>query len=215
MPLSQIPDPTVARLSIYTRCLADLVNKGIEVVSSEDLAESAGVNAAQVRKDLSYLGSFGRRGVGYDTRHLQNRLSQRLGLTEERMVVIVGAGKLGSALLAYRGFRTRGFKPVAAFDIDKKKINTSIDGIKIYDPSRISEIVKKKKADIGIVAVPASHAQEVVDRLVSAGIKSILNFAPVVLKIPPGIVFRQVDLSLELEAISYYLSNLGMGADKI
>lgn len=207
--LRQIPDPTVARLSIYTRCLADLVDKEIDVVSSEELAEFAGVNAAQVRKDLSYLGSLGRRGVGYDTRHLHNRLSQKLGLTRERSIVIVGAGKLGSALLAYRGFRARGFKPVAAFDANKKKVNTFIDGIKIYDPSRIKEVVKKKKADIGIIAVPASQAQEVVDELISAGVRSILNFAPVVLKIPPGIVFRQVDLSLELEAISYYLSNRG------
>lgn len=211
MKRSQIPDPTVGRLSIYTRCLAELANRGIEVVSSEELAESAGVNAAQVRKDLSYLGSFGRRGVGYDTRHLLNRLSQQLGLTEERSVVIVGTGKLGSALLAYRGFRARGFKPVAAFDVDRKKVNTSIDGVKIYDPSRIREVVKKKKVDIGIVAVPASQAQGVVDELVSAGVKSILNFAPIVLKIPPGIVFRQVDLSMELEAISYYLSNTGRG----
>lgn len=205
---AQIPDPTVTRLSIYTRCLAELSDRGIEVISSEDLAERAGVNAAQVRKDLSYVGSFGRRGVGYDTRHLLSRLSQRLGLTKERTVVIVGAGKLGSALLAYRGFRARGFKPVAAFDTDEKKRSISIDGVKIYDPSRIREIVKKKKVDIGIVAVPASQAQEVVDELVAAGVRSILNFAPVVLKIPPDTIFRQVDLSLELEAISYYLSNM-------
>lgn len=209
MPLSQIPDPTVARLSIYNRCLQGLTKKGVAVVSSEQLASCAGVNAAQVRKDLSYLGSFGRRGVGYDTRHLLGQLSRKLGLTKERHIVIVGAGKLGSALLSYRGFRARGFKPVAAFDTDQRKTNTSVDSVRIYDISRLKEVTQKKRVDIGIVAVPASRAQEVVDELVSAGVRSILNFAPVVLKVPDSVVVRQVDLSLELEAISYYLSRAG------
>lgn len=203
---SRVPGPTVSRLSIYARCLESLVKRRIEIVSSEDLAARAGVNAAQVRKDLSYLGSFGRRGVGYDTRHLYNRIAHLLGLTKERVVAIIGVGKLGSALLAYKGFRKKGFKPVATFDTDKAKIGRKFDGIEVYEVSRLKEVVKEKGVEIGVITVPAEHAQAVADELVAAGVKSILNFAPVVLKIPPHVVLRQVDLSLELEAISYYIN---------
>lgn len=202
----EIPDPTVSRLSIYARCLERLIKDKINVVSSDELADCAGVNAAQVRKDLSYLGSFGRRGVGYETHHLLNCVSYSLGLSKERTLVIVGAGKLGSALLGYKGFREKGFKAVAAFDVDKDKIGKTIGGVRVYHMSRLREILRKKNPEIGIIAVPASHAQEVANELVAAGIRSILNFAPMVLKVPPGVVFRQVDLSLELDAISYYLN---------
>jgi len=201
-----IPDPTVSRLSIYARCLERLIKDKINVVSSDELADRAGVNAAQVRKDLSYLGSFGRRGVGYETHHLLDRVSYSLGLSKPRTLVIVGAGKLGSALLAYKGFREKGFKPVAAFDVNKEKIGKTIGSVRVYDISRIKEILKKKSPEIAIIAVPAPYAQEVANELVAAGIRSILNFAPMVLKIPPQVVFRQVDLSLELDAISYYLN---------
>ncbi|MFZ3062976.1 MAG: redox-sensing transcriptional repressor Rex [Actinomycetota bacterium] len=208
-----IPDPTVSRLSIYARCLERLIKDKINVVSSDELADRAGVNAAQVRKDLSYLGSFGRRGVGYETHHLLNRVSYSLGLSKQRTLVIVGSGKLGSALLAYKGFREKGFKPVAAFDVNKEKIGKTIGGVRVYDISRIREILKKKGPEIGIIAVPAPYAQEVANELVAAGIRSILNFAPTILKVPPQVVFRQVDLSLELDAISYYL-NTGVPAEK-
>lgn len=201
-----IPDPTVSRLSIYARCLERLIKDKINVVSSDELADCAGVNAAQVRKDLSYLGSFGRRGVGYETHHLLNRVSYSLGLSKQRTLVIVGAGKLGSALLAYKGFREKGFKPVAAFDVNKEKIGKTIGGVRVYDISRIREILKKKGPEIAIIAVPAPYAQEIANELVAAGIRSILNFAPTVLKVPAQVVFRQVDLSLELDAISYYLN---------
>lgn len=201
-----IPDPTVSRLSIYARCLERLIKDKINVVSSDELADRAGVNAAQVRKDLSYLGSFGRRGVGYETHHLLNRVSYSLGLSKQRTLVIVGSGKLGSALLSYKGFREKGFKPVAAFDVNKDKIGKTIGGVRVYDISRIGEILKKKSPEIAIIAVPAPYAQEIANELVAAGIRSILNFAPTVLKVPPQVVFRQVDLSLELDAISYYLN---------
>jgi len=205
--ISEIPEPTIMRLTVYARCLTDLVKQNVQVVSSEKLANEAGVNAAQVRKDLSYLGSFGRRGVGYETNHLLNKISICLGLTKERSIVIVGVGKLGSALLGYQGFLEKGFKMVAAFDTDKRRIGSSIGGIEVIDLERVDEIIKKKNVEIGIIAVPAEAAQKVVDRLVVAGIKSILNFAPVVIKVPESILLRRVDLSSELEILSHYLNS--------
>ncbi len=204
---SQIPEPTIVRLTVYARCLGELVKKRVSVVSSEELANNAGVNAAQVRKDLSFLGSFGRRGVGYDVNHLLNRISVCLGLSKERSVVIVGAGKLGSALLGYGGFREKGFKAIAAFDTDSRKIGTNIGNIEILDFNQMDSIIQKSDVSIGIITVPAADAQDVADRLVKAGIMSILNFAPITIKVPNHIVIRQVDLSSELEVLSHYLNS--------
>ncbi len=204
--ISEIPEPTIMRLTVYARCLNELVKQKVPVVSSEKLATEAGVNAAQVRKDLSYLGSFGRRGVGYETNHLLNKISVCLGLTKERYIAIIGVGKLGSALLGYQGFLEKGFKMVAAFDSDKRRVGSQIGGIEIMDFDRVDQIIKKKNIDIGIIAVPAEAAQKVADRLVVAGIKSILNFAPTVVKVPESIHLRRVDLSSELEILSHYLN---------
>jgi len=204
-----IPEPTLVRLTIYARCLSDMVREGETMVSSDDLAHRAGVNAAQVRKDLSYLGSFGRRGVGYDVRHLSDRIATAMGLTKERSFVIVGAGKLGSALLGYDGFPEKGFRAAAAFDADKNKIGGSIGPVEVRDIGDLASFIKEDGTEIGIITVPADHAQTVADALVKAGVKAILNFAPMVIKVPPHIQCRQVELSGEMEVLAHYLSSQG------
>lgn len=209
MKVTSIPEPTLVRLTVYTRCLADMVKEGEEVVSSDELAHRAGVNAAQVRKDLSYLGSYGRRGVGYNVLHLSERIAVAMGLTRERTFIIVGVGKLGSALLGYAGFLAKGFKPEAAFDADYTKVGLSIGGVDIRGISELAGFVAANKTDIAILTVPAEHAQKVADELVTAGIKAILNFAPVVVKVPSSIQIRQVELSSEMEVLAHYLNMQG------
>ncbi len=209
MKVANIPEPTLVRLTIYARCLADMVKEGETVVSSDELAHRAGVNAAQVRKDLSYLGSFGRRGVGYNVRHLAERITVAMGLTRERTFIIVGAGKLGSALLGYAGFHDKGFRPAAAFDTDEAKFGTNIGGIKVLPAKDIGDFVTASGTDIAILTVPANRAQEVADTLVRAGIKAILNFAPVIIKVPAHIRIRQVELSSEMEVLAHYLNSQG------
>ncbi len=209
MKVANIPEPTLVRLTIYARCLDDMVKEGETVVSSDELAHRAGVNAAQVRKDLSYLGSFGRRGVGYDVRHLAERITIAMGLTRERTFIIVGAGKLGSALLGYAGFLAKGFRPAAAFDADEAKVGRTIGGIKILPAETIGDFVSKSGTDIAILTVPADRAQAAADTLVRSGIKAILNFAPIIVKVPPHIRIRQVELSSEMEVLAHYLNTQG------
>lgn len=209
MKIANIPEPTLVRLTIYARCLADMVREGEEVVSSDELAHRAGVNAAQVRKDLSYLGSFGRRGVGYNVLHLSDRIASAMGLTRERTFIIVGAGKLGSALLGYAGFHAKGFRPTAAFDIDDAKVGKTIGGVEIKSINDLSGYVAENNTDIAILTVPAAHAQEVTDQLVAGGIKAILNFAPVVVKVPSTVQKRHVELSSEMEVLAHYLNTQG------
>ncbi len=209
MRVANIPEPTLVRLTIYARCLADMAKEGETVVSSDELAHRAGVNAAQVRKDLSYLGSFGRRGVGYNVRHLAERITIAMGLTRERTFIIVGAGKLGSALLGYAGFLDKGFRPAAAFDADEAKVGQEIGGVKILSAKEIGEFVASSGTDIAILTVPADQAQAVTDTLVRSGIKAILNFAPMVVKVPPHIRIRQVELSSEMEVLAHYLNSQG------
>jgi len=186
-----------------------MVKEGETIVSSDELAHRAGVNAAQVRKDLSYLGSFGRRGVGYNVRHLAERITIAMGLTRERTFIIVGAGKLGSALLGYAGFLDKGFRPAAAFDADEAKVGREIGGVKILPVKDIGEFVASSGTDIAILTVPAGQAQAVADTLVRAGIKAILNFAPMIVKVPPHIRIRQVELSSEMEVLAHYLNSQG------
>ncbi len=200
----KIPEATVARLPIYLRALQDMAEEGLRTVSSEDLARAARVNAAKVRKDLSYLGSFGTRGVGYDAEYLAFQISRELGLTKSWNVMIAGAGNLGHALARYKGFAEKGFKVVAILDSDPKKIGAEVDGHLIEDVADMDRIVKERKVVIGIVTTPASAAQEVVDRMVAAGVRSILNFAPVVLHAPPHVSIRNVDVSRELQILTYY-----------
>jgi redox-sensing transcriptional repressor len=199
-----IPEATVARLPLYLRSLVDMTDRGMQTISSEGLAEAAGVNSAKVRKDLSYLGSYGTRGVGYDVEYLIYQISRELGLTQDWNCVIVGVGNLGRALANYRGFGERGFRVSALVDIDESKIGKPVDSMVVEDFADLERIVKEREISIGIVATTAGAAQDAADRLVSAGVKSILNFAPTVLQVPDDVSLRKVDLSIELQILSFY-----------
>lgn len=200
----RIPEATVARLPIYQRVLTELRAERLVTVSSEQLAELAGVNAAKVRKDLSFLGSYGTRGVGYDVEYLLFQVRRELGLTQEWPVVIVGVGNLGKALADYAGFTNRGFPIKALIDEDPDKIGTEHVGITIYGEAELDRLVHASGIAIGVVATPPTSAQHVTDLLVAAGVASILNFAPVVLSVPEHVRLRQVDLALELQVLSFY-----------
>jgi redox-sensing transcriptional repressor len=200
-----IPEATVARLPIYLRCLLDLAeDRGEMTVSSEDLARMAGVNAAKVRKDLSYLGSYGTRGVGYDVEYLLYQITRELGLTQDWPAAIIGVGNLGRALASYKGFSERGFRITALFDADESVIGTDVAGLAIRDLDELKEVVAEDGISIGIICTPPAAAQEVAERLVDAGVKSILNFAPAVVNVPPDVTVRKVDLSIELQILSFY-----------
>ncbi len=200
----RIPEATVARLPVYLRSLVELAETKTATVSSERLAELAGVNAAKVRKDLSYLGSYGTRGVGYDVEYLLYQISRELGLTQDWPVAIVGFGNLGHALANYRGFGERGFRIVALFDDDPTKVGESVGGLRVRPIDDLTAVAAGGGIAIGIIATPAQAAQSVADRLVAAGITSILNFAPAVLSVPEHVSLRKVDLSIELQILSFY-----------
>src|SRR6476661_7139906 len=200
----RIPEATVVRLPLYYRALLETADQEIGTVSSERLAELAGVNAAKVRKDLSYLGSYGTRGVGYDVEYLLHEISRELGLTHDWPVAIVGVGNLGQALANYHGFSARGFRIVALFDADPEKVGKLVGDLKIDALSDLPVLARERGVAIGIIATPAPAAQEVADRLVDAGVTSILNFAPIVVAAPPGVSLRQVDLAIELQILSFY-----------
>lgn len=199
-----IPEATVARLPVYLRSLAELVDDKVSTVSSERLAEMAGVNAAKVRKDLSYLGSYGTRGVGYDVEYLLYQMSRELGLTHDWPVAIVGAGNLGSALANYGGFTQRGFPVAAMFDADPRKVGQVIHGVEVHHTDELEQLARELEVGIGVIATPAPAAQDVADRLVAAGVRSILNFAPAVISVPDDVSLRKVDLALELQILSFY-----------
>jgi redox-sensing transcriptional repressor len=200
----RIPEATVARLPLYYRALLEMAEQRIPTVSSERLAEMAGVNAAKVRKDFSYLGSYGTRGVGYDVEYLLFQISRELGLTQDWPVVIVGVGNLGAALANYRGFSARGFRIVALVDADPAKCGNDVGGLIVEPLIDLPRIVAERHVAIGIIATPASAAQDVAELLVSAGVTSVLNFAPTVIAVPPGVSLRKVDLSIELQILSFY-----------
>jgi redox-sensing transcriptional repressor len=200
----RIPEATVARLPVYHRSLLEVAETNTVTISSERLAEMAGVNAAKVRKDLSYLGSYGTRGVGYDVEYLLFQISRELGLTQDWPVVIVGIGNLGHALANYRGFSARGFRIVALVDADRSKVGEEVGGLGVRHLEDLPAIAADEGVAIGIVATPASAAQDVADRLVAAGVTSILNFAPTVISVPSGVSLRKVDLSIELQILSFY-----------
>jgi redox-sensing transcriptional repressor len=199
-----IPVASVARLPVYLRALHDLMGECVSNVSSERLAELAGVNAAKVRKDLSYLGSYGTRGVGYDVEYLVYQMNRELGLTNRSPIVIVGAGNLGSALANYGGFDERGYVVAGLVDLDPTKIGRESHGVVIRDVGDLDEIVAANPGAIGVIATPPASAQDASDRLVRAGVRSILNFAPVMLLHPAGVVIRKVDLAVELQILSFY-----------
>ncbi|MDP6281861.1 MAG: redox-sensing transcriptional repressor Rex [Acidimicrobiales bacterium] len=200
---SPIPEATLARLPVYMRGLVEVADEGITTVSSRQLADLAGVNAAKVRKDLSHLGAHGKRGVGYDVDRLLAEIGGALG-GSVKPVVIVGAGNLGRALSRYDGFIAGGFPVVAIVDSDRSLEGQEISGVSVTHVDRMDEVVVATGCRLGIVATPVHAAQEVVDRLVAAGLRSILNFAPVVVSVPPEVQLRKVDLATELQILGYY-----------
>jgi len=200
----RVPEATVERLPLYLRCLTSLVDSGVNQVSSDQIADLAGVNAAKVRKDLSFLGTYGTRGVGYDVSYLVYQIRQELGLNHEWPVVIVGAGNLGQALSAHEGFGQKGFPVAGIVDIDTTKIGAVIGGVRVRYIDELPKIVAAKNVAIGVIAVPAEAAQDAADRLVRSGVTSILMFAPVLLDVPAGIAVRPVDLASELQILSYH-----------
>ena len=203
-PRRKIPEAALGRLPVYLRILIEVAAAGTTRISSEELAELAAVNAAKVRKDLSYLGTYGTRGVGYDVQFLTYQIQRELGLNQSWPVVIVGAGNLGQALANFTGISERGFHIVGVVDKDESKIGTLVGGVRVKHADELTQIVHSKSVSIGIIATPAAQAQEAADALVKSGVGSIMNFAPTVLSVPRGVHVRKVDLALELQILSYY-----------
>ena len=203
-----IPDATVARLPVYHRVLRDLADNGVQTVSSEHLALACGVSSAKLRKDLSHLGSYGTRGVGYDVSFLSYHISRELGLTQPWGVVIVGVGNLGHALVSYRGFASRGFEIVGLLDSHPDVVGELVSAggvdLQVQPMASLEHVVRSTGAHIGVIATPADAAQGVCDRLVAAGVRSILNFAPMVLVVPEGVEVRKVDLAVELQILAFH-----------
>ena len=198
-----IPEATVARLAVYLRVLTALADAGRGTVSSGELASAAGVNPAGLRKDLSHLGPCGTRGVGYEVRTLRDRIARVLGVERSRACVLVGIGNLGSALADYAGFGSRGFQFVGLFDASPSRVGQRIGGQAVRPIEDLEAVVSATQASLGVIATPADVAQSVCDRLVAAGVRSILNFAPVTLTAPAGVDVRQVDLSVELQVLAF------------
>jgi redox-sensing transcriptional repressor len=199
-----IPEATVSRLPVYLQALTALAERGVATVSSEELATAAGVGSAKLRKDLSHLGSYGTRGVGYEVQFLVYQISRELGLTQDWRVVIVGVGNLGHALANYGGFTSRGFTVTALVDADAKVVGETVAGLPVRPLEELDRVVRELRVQIGVVATPGPVAQEVCDRLVAAGVTGVLNFAPVVLTVPEGVMVRRVDLSTELQILAFH-----------
>lgn len=205
--MRKVADSTVRRLSLYLRFLDDFEGQGVETVSSEALAQRGGTTSAQVRKDLSFFGSFGKRGLGYYVPELAQRLRSILGLGRRYRVAMIGAGKIGSALVQYRGFTQRGFDIVAIFDNDPAKIGTQWNGLTVLPIDRLEQELKAQEVDMAVLVTPGEAAQSVAERVVGQGVKAILNFAPIQLNVPDDVVVKTVNLALELETLSYALTN--------
>ena len=206
-----IPEATIARLPVYLRALVSLTEQDVATCSSQQLAQAAGVNSAKLRKDLSYLGSYGTRGVGYDVEYLRYQIAREIGVTQDLPVVIVGVGNLGHALANYSGFSSRGFRIVALLDVDPARWAEPLGHLRVRPLEELEEVVRQERVVIGVIATPASSAQAVCDRLVASGITSILNFAPAVLSVPEGVDVRKVDLSIELQILAYHEQRKAVG----
>lgn len=206
MKTEKISELTTNRLSVYLRCLNELAADGQKTVSSETLANQYHLNSAQIRKDLANFGEFGVRGVGYYIDTLRDHLTKILGLDKGHRVCIIGSGRLGTALADYYGFKKTNFTVAAMFDSDKKKIGKKIGGVEIFDIKNFSPVVKKDKIEVAVIAVPAEFAQDVLEQVVKAGIKAVMNFAPVPLKITGDVKLKTVDLTTSLESLSYFLA---------
>jgi redox-sensing transcriptional repressor len=211
----EIPEATVARLPVYLRALTTLSDEGTSTCSSEDLASAAGVNSAKLRKDLSYLGSYGTRGVGYDVDYLRYQIAREIGVTQDWPVVIVGIGNLGHALANYSGFRSRGFRVVALLDADPQREGEVVAGVEVRPFDHLEQIVSEHDVAIGVIATPAPAAQDVADRMVACGVTSILNFAPSVIAVPDGVDVRKVDLSIELQILAYHEQRKANGSGHV
>lgn len=203
----RIPEATVIRLPVYQRILLELVRGGTNTVASEQLAEMARVNASKVRKDLSFLGSFGTRGSGYDTKYLLAQIDRELGIDGDWPVAVVGLGNLGRALANSQGFTSRGFRVCSLFDVEASLVGSRIQGLPIHHLDDFETVAALDRPSIGVIATPAGAAQEVADRMIAAGVGSLLNFAPKVLTVPATVLLRYVDLSIELQVMSFYLSH--------
>jgi redox-sensing transcriptional repressor len=205
--VKRIADSTVRRLSAYLRFLEDFEGRGLTTISSEELAKRGGTTSAQVRKDLSFFGSFGKRGLGYAVPELKKELQEILGLGREWRVVIIGAGKIGAALAQYRGFRQRGFVILRAYDSNPSKIGTVVEGMSVSDIAQLEKDFARDVPDIVVLTVPAEAAQSVLDRVVKAGVKAVLNFAPTQLQAPADVTVKTVNMAMELESLSFALTN--------
>ncbi|PQV65510.1 redox-sensing transcriptional repressor [Abditibacterium utsteinense] len=204
--LAKIPPPTIERLSVYLQCVRALQDEDKIAASSAEIAKRTGIHAAQLRKDLSYFGEFGTPGLGYDLRALETHLSRIMGLDLERDVLLIGAGNLGRALSSYTGFGRRGFRIVAAFDVDENVVGTDIGPVAVHHMRDLSRVNASLGAEVGVIAVPTPAAAAALDALVAAGVRAVLNFAPVALGGRPGVTVRNVDLTSQMEILSYYLS---------
>jgi redox-sensing transcriptional repressor len=205
--MRKVAESTVRRLSLYLRFLEEFDARGVATVSSDELASRGGTTSAQVRKDLSFFGSFGKRGMGYAVPEMVAKLREILGLGRRWRVALLGAGKIGSALIEHHGFRERGFDIVAVFDNDPRKVGTAWNGLTVQDASRLEAELGRAPVEIGILAVPAEAAQPLADRLAAAGVTAILNVAPVQLVVPPEVEVKTISLAMELEALSFALTN--------
>jgi redox-sensing transcriptional repressor len=205
--VKKIAESTVRRLSLYLGFLEDAGDRGVLTTSSDELARLGGTTSAQVRKDLSFFGSFGKRGLGYPVPELADQLRQILGLKRRYRVALIGAGKIGSALVQYRGFKQRGFDIVAIFDSDPGKVGRQWNGLTVLDVESLEKEVSRQPIDMAVLVTPADAAQAVADRIVALGVKAVLNFAPVQLNVPDDVVVKTVNLALELETLSYALAN--------
>jgi len=205
--VKRIADSTIRRLSLYLRHLEDAEERGVETISSDDLARRGGTTSAQVRKDLSFFGSFGKRGLGYSVPELAGRLREIMGLGRTWRVAIIGAGKIGTALASYRGFQQRGFVIVGAYDTNPEKVGRALDGVVVRSMRDLAADVSRERPDIAILTVPGEDAQTVADQLVVAGIKAIMSFAPVQLQVPPDVALKTVNMAIELEGLSFALVN--------
>jgi redox-sensing transcriptional repressor len=205
--MKKISESAVRRLALYQRFLQEAADAGLDTISSGELAERGGTTSAQVRKDLSLFGSFGKRGLGYDVHELLREIRDILGVNRTWSVALVGAGKIGSALFSYRDFQQRGFLIRAVFDSDPAKVGSDWGGVTVAADEEMERVLREKAIEMVIVAVPAEAAQSVVDRVVKAGVKAILNFAPVRLRLPRGVALRNVDLTLEMEGLSFAVQN--------
>lgn len=205
--VKRIADSTIRRLSLYLRHLEEAEERGMDTISSDDLARRGGTTSAQVRKDLSFFGSFGKRGLGYSVPELAGQLREIMGLARTWKVIIIGAGKIGAALANYRGFQQRGFQVVAAYDTNPEKVGRTLDGVPVRHMDGLEADIARDHPDIAVLTVPGEEAQRVVDRLVRAGVKAIMSFAPAQLQVPPEVALKTVNMAMELEGLSFALVN--------